>query len=227
MFLFPCRIWETCCYDVSTIQSSVSINHFLLWFDAWTAFVHDGDLLRPNIELLITALDAGSRVHCPASLINFTMIEMSSGGVVLFDAQQIGNGLGRSFLSAARIGSILFISRWNRSIRGCGASSNWMPGCWRHWGHCVVDNDTRAPFGILILSPTAEIKNWTFATLPSQRKSFYLEQLFSSMYITLGLRFSKGNLPRFLWQFRNNQMAGRANLHVVGGQWNSEDPARQ
>ncbi|EFX87551.1 hypothetical protein DAPPUDRAFT_235259 [Daphnia pulex] len=58
-------------------------------------FVHDDDLLlrRPNIELLITALldDAGSLVHCPASMINFTTIEIpsSDGVVLLFEAQQI------------------------------------------------------------------------------------------------------------------------------------------
>lgn len=80
------------CYSVLNQPYPVPspINHF----SSSAAFVHDDDLLlrRPNIELLITALldDASSLVHCPASMINFTTIEIPSSGVVLFEAQQIG-----------------------------------------------------------------------------------------------------------------------------------------
>jgi hypothetical protein len=62
-----------------------------------------------------------------------------------------------------------------RSIRGCGTSDHRVQGWWRHWIHCVVvDKDTNAPSGILILSSNYRVKfkSWTFATLPSECKSF-------------------------------------------------------
>lgn len=173
------------CYSVLNQPYPVPspINHF----SSSAAFVHDDDLLglrRPNIELLITALldDASSLVYCPDSMINFTTIEIPSSGVVPFEAQQIGKRPSiRCRLMHTNLAiDFLFISCSNGSIRGCGASGNSMPGRWRHWGHCdVVDNDTGAPSGILILpSITAGIKSWTFATLPSQRKSFYIKHQF-------------------------------------------------
>ena len=119
-----------------------------------------------------------------------------------------------------------------RSIRGCGTSDHRVQGWWRHWIHCVVvDKDTNAPSGILILSSNYRVKfkSWTFAALPSECKSFLY--VFWPNLLTCNkwaLLFSKkGNRSQFLWEFCDQQMARRENLFIFIGQWNSRDASKQ